>query len=85
MRSPRCSTPPTAYTPYATEPPVIRIIYVWFVESSGDELPVVMLMGDKTLLGNRWYPSKVVQVETQMIRQWEAEHPGYAARVKRTR
>lgn len=48
-------TPPTVHTPYATQPPVIRIPYVWFSTPEG-ELPVVMYMGDKTTLGNLWYP-----------------------------
>lgn len=46
-------TPPTTYTPYATSPPVIRIPYVWFADAdTGEELAVVMLLGDKTDLKN---------------------------------
>ena len=40
-------TPPTGYTPYATGPPILRILYVWFNTPEGDS-PVVMLIGDKT-------------------------------------
>ncbi len=47
-------TPPTIYTPYADGPPVLRIPYVWFDIGGGGEVAVVMLVGDKTKLGNEW-------------------------------
>lgn len=65
-------TPPTNYTPYADQPPVIRIAYVWFIDTgTNEEFAVVMLMGDKTALGNNWYPSKVAAIENTLVPDWE--------------
>ena len=79
-------TPPTEYTPYADQPPVIRIAYVWFTDdATREELAVVMLMGDKTLLGNNWYPSKVTAIENTLVPDWERTNPNHHAQVRRTR
>ncbi len=79
-------TPPTTYTPYANDPPVIRIPYVWFVDSqTGDELAVVMLMGSKTELQSHWYPTKVKQIELTMVPEWERVNRHHRARVRRSR
>ncbi len=79
-------TPPTKYTPYADQPPVIRIAYVWFTDDSKrEELAVVMLMGDKTTLGNNWYPSKINTIENTLVPDWEHTHPNHHAQVRRTR
>jgi hypothetical protein len=79
-------TPPTDYTPYAERPPVIRVAYVWFDDLvEGDELAVVMLMGDKTTLGNNWYPSKVHAIERALVPDWERANPTPRAQVRRTR
>lgn len=79
-------TPPTDYTPYADAPPVIRIAYVWFLdEASREEVAVVMLMGDKTALGNNWYPSKVNDIENRLVPDWERAHPTHHPQVRRTR
>lgn len=44
--SPLRRTPPTGYTPYATDPPVLRNPYVWFNDTTrGDQVAVVMLIG----------------------------------------
>ena len=55
-------TPPSTTAPYAEDPPVIRILYVW-CETADDEIPVLLLGGDKTVLGNRWYPPNVQAAE----------------------
>jgi hypothetical protein len=78
-------TPPTTYTPYADAPPVIRIPYVWFLDSANEELAVVMLLGDKTALGNFWYPTRVNEIETRLIPGWESANHGHHARIRRTR
>ena len=79
-------TPPTHYTPYAISPPVIRVPYVWFTDiAQSDELAVVMLMGDKTDLGNNWYPAKVAYIENTLAPSWEQAHPSHRAIVRRTR
>lgn len=68
-------TPPTTHTPYAVDRPVIRIVYAWCGEPDGSETPVVMLMGDKSSLGNTWYDGIVAQVEGTMIGDWERRNP----------
>jgi len=79
-------TPPTEHTPYATEPPVIRIPYVWFVDATThEEVAVVMLMGDKTRLQSQWYPAKVAHIENTLVPGWERTHPTHRAIVRRTR
>jgi hypothetical protein len=79
-------TPPTNYTPYADRPPVIRIAYVWFNDrSTNEEFAVVILMGDKTQLGNNWYPSKVNAIESTLVPDWERTNPNQQAQVRRTR
>lgn len=76
-------TPPTVYTPYAGHPPVLRIPYAWFDVEEGGEVAVVMLVGDKTRLGNRWYPRVVRQIEGTMIGEWHRRHPGHRVQVRR--
>jgi hypothetical protein len=69
-------TPPTEYTPYADAPPVLRIPYEWFINGdTGEEVAVVMFIGDKSALGNAWYPSAIAKVEGQLIPTWTAAHP----------
>ena len=78
-------TPPTIYTPYADSPPVLRIPYVWFDVEDGGGVAVVMLVGDKTQLGNEWYPSVVKQIESTMIGEWHQHQPSHRAQVRRIR
>jgi len=47
------------------------------------EVAVVMLVGDKTQLGNEWYPSVVRQIEGTMIGEWHQHRPSHHARVRR--
>jgi hypothetical protein len=49
-------TPPSATTPYADRPPVLRVLYAYCRRPSGELVAVVLIGGDKTDLGNRWYP-----------------------------
>lgn len=80
-------TPPTTVTPYAYAPPVLRIPYVWFNDQvTGEEIAVVMLMGDKTMSGNDWYPATVRKIDNaSMVLDWERTHPTHKARMRRTR
>ncbi|MCP4961702.1 MAG: hypothetical protein GY925_20850 [Actinomycetia bacterium] len=78
-------TPPTNFTPYAYAPPVLRIPYVWFDQTGGNEIAVVMLAGDKAGLGYDWYPGIVNQIEGTMIPEWERRNPKHKAQVRRTR
>ena len=78
-------TPPTRFTPYAYSQPVLRIPYVWFDRPRGEQLAVVMLAGDKSELGNAWYPSIVQQIDGTMIPEWEHRNEQHKAQVRRTR
>jgi hypothetical protein len=44
-----------------------------------------MLMGDKSRLGNNWYPTRVNEIENRLIPAWERANPGHQARIRRTR
>ncbi len=46
---------------------------------------MVMLVGDKTRLGNKWYPSVVRQIEGAMIGEWRQHQPSHRAQVRRIR
>ncbi|MHB1536434.1 MAG: hypothetical protein ACYC1D_17860 [Acidimicrobiales bacterium] len=73
-------TPHTGYTPYADNPPVLRIPYVWFRDAeTKSELAVVMLIGDKTTLGNQWYPPRVQLIESKLVPEWERANPTHRA------
>lgn len=65
-------TPPSEAAPYAVAPPVLRILYAICRMSAGSECAVVLLGGDKTALGNNWYPTNLAEAEhrlTQYCRQ----------------
>lgn len=68
--------PPTPSTPYADGPPVLRILYGYVRHDAGHDLAVLAIGGDKTRLGNDWYPANVTQAEVR-IDQWCQQHPGY--------
>lgn len=79
-------TPPTPYTPYAVQPPILRIPYVWFVDvASQEEVAVLMLIGDKTEDGNLWYPKTVRRIEEQLVPTWIASNPKHSPRERRPR
>ncbi len=74
--------PPTETTPYAEGPPVLRILFGYVQDNSGNELAVVTLGGDKTELGNRWYQANVTQAQDRLD-QWCQHNPTYKPIVKR--
>jgi hypothetical protein len=77
-------TPPTIPTPYADGPPVVRIPYVWFFDADlAEQGAVVMLIGDKTGLGNLWYPRHVTVIETVLVPEWERHRPTHKALTRR--
>jgi hypothetical protein len=79
-------TPPTEYTPFATGPPIIRILYVWFHDDTTNEsVAVVMSLGDKTTQQNHWHPAAVTRIETILVPDWERNHANHRAIVRRTR
>lgn len=59
-------TPPTTVTPYAEGPPVIRVLYGLVAPDRGDVRAVLLLGGDKTALGNRWYPTNLAEAERRL-------------------
>ena len=59
-------TPPTPTTPDANDPPVLRILY-GFVRPPRSQIRAVLLIGgDKTELGSRWYPPAVAEAERRL-------------------
>ena len=60
-------TPPSATAPYAEGPPVIRVLYAFCRRASGEPVAVVLIGGDKTYLGNRWYPPNIVEAERRLL------------------
>lgn len=76
-------TPPTYFTPLANDPPVLRIPYVWFADiHTGKDLAVMMLIGDKTNLGNEWYQPIVKRIETLLIPDWIKHNPHHKPKRK---
>jgi hypothetical protein len=59
-------TPPSEAAPYADAPPVLRILYSICRSPTGSETAVVLLGGDKTTLGNNWYPANRGEAETRL-------------------
>ena len=59
-------TPPTDVTPYAVDPPVIRVLYGFVDRGDGQLAAVLLLGGDKTKLQNDWYPSNVGEAERRL-------------------
>lgn len=81
-------TPPNEICPFADEPPVLRIFYVWFIDTAtNEEFPVVFEMGDKSLspAPSQWYPPIITRIEAQALPSWERTHPTHRARIRRTR
>lgn len=68
--------PPTETTPYADGPPVLRLLYGYVQHDDGHEIAVLAIGGDKTRLGNNWYPANITQAEVR-VDQWCQQHPGY--------
>ncbi len=59
-------TPPSEAAPYADSPPVLRILYAICRTATGSETAVVLLGGDKTKLGNNWYPTNLAEAEHRL-------------------
>ncbi len=59
-------TPPSQAVPYADRPPVLRILYAICRSTTGPEIAVVLLGGDKTALGNHWYPVNLNEAEARL-------------------
>jgi hypothetical protein len=59
-------TPPSFTTPYATGNPVLRLIYGYSQGTDGQTEAVLLIGGDKSNLGNLWYPPHVAEAETRL-------------------
>ena len=75
-------TPPSQAAPYADSPPVLRILYAICRTSAGAEVAVVLLGGDKTTLGNTWYPANLSEAEHR-LGQFCQQHPNLTTIIKR--
>jgi len=69
-------TPATDVTPYADRPPVLRVLYGFARPQRASIQAVILLGGDKTELGSRWYPPAVAEAESRLItfanrRRWD--------------
>jgi len=59
-------TPPSEAAPFAVGPPVLRILYAICRTADGGEVAVTLLGGDKTALGNNWYPVNLNEAEARL-------------------
>jgi hypothetical protein len=59
-------TPPTFTTPYATGNPVLRLIYGYSQDAENQTEIVMLIGGDKSDLGNLWYPPHVAEAELRL-------------------
>jgi len=75
-------TPPSESTPYADGPPVLRILYAICRTASGAERAVVLLGGDKTTLGNHWYPVNLNEAQAR-LENYCRQHPDTSPILKR--
>jgi hypothetical protein len=75
-------TPPSEAAPYADRPPVLRILYAICRTTDRGEVAVVLLGGDKTALGNNWYPANLSEAEARLD-QYARQHSDNTPIVKR--
>jgi hypothetical protein len=61
---------------------VLRILYGYARDASGSEVAVVLLGGDKTALGNTWYPTNINEAEAR-LEQYRRKYPELTPIVKR--
>lgn len=73
--------PANVHAQTAVKPPTLRIPYVWFNDkTTGDELAAIFMIGDKTNLGNDWYPIIVEQLTSHLVPDWEQQYPNLQAK-----
>ncbi len=75
-------TPPSESAPYAVGPPVLRILHAICRTDSGVEQAIVLLGGDKTTLGNHWYPANLNEAQARLD-NYCRQHTNTSAIVKR--
>ncbi len=62
-------TPPSTSTPLATGPPILRLLYCYCEDENGQTIALLVVGGNKTNLGNSWYPPHRDLAE-KLTRQW---------------
>jgi len=77
-------TPPSEAAPFAERPPVLRILYAICRKAPDNEVAVVLIGGDKTALGNYWYPAHVNEAEARLD-NYCRQHPDTSPIPKRGR
>ena len=75
-------TPPSQAAPYATQPPVLRVLYAYCTDKADEDVAVVLLGGDKTRLANLWYPPNINEAEYRLD-HYCRHHPDLNPIVKR--
>jgi hypothetical protein len=60
---------------------VLRVLY-GFCRAGAHEMAVVLVGGDKTTLGSRWYPPHVAEAQLRLD-QYSREYPEVTPIVKR--
>jgi hypothetical protein len=65
-------TPATLSTPYATGNPILRLVYGYSQDAQGQTEIVMLIGGDKSNLGNLWYPPHIAEAE-QRLRSYNAQ------------
>lgn len=61
---------------------MLRIIYGYCTRRDGTDVAVVLLAGDKTTLGNSWYPPNIGEAQTRLD-QYTRRHSELTPIVKR--
>ncbi|MEO8697344.1 MAG: hypothetical protein ABI658_27825 [Acidimicrobiales bacterium] len=75
-------TPPTQSTPYATQPPVLRVLYGYCRAADRSDVAVALLGGDKSTLGNLWYSANINEAKAR-LEQYCRRYSGLTPIVKR--
>lgn len=60
----------------------LRVLYAYCFDSNGEDVAVVLLGGDKTRLGNLWYPPNISEAQNRLD-QFCRHHTDQSPIVKR--
>jgi hypothetical protein len=66
-------TPPSDAAPLADQPPIIRILYAFCRTTTGTTAALILIGGDKTHLGNNWYPKNIMLAKTRLMSRCSVE------------
>ena len=45
---------------------MLRMVFGYVTDNAGSEIAVLVVGGDKTRLGNRWYPANVARAQARI-------------------